>query len=243
MLAVAIPAAVIGGGAALWAALSYFTGRHFVENARYTVVRTLPSGAQLRRVPAQTVARVLVPGVDIRAAGSAGFRPLAGFIFGNNRAATGGGGDSPTSPLAASGGGGKPSSTIAMTSPVVLRPEQRDGGGAPRVEVSFVMPSAFHGEGASRLPTPNDPAVSVATVPPRTELVASFTGRYPTDAVFHARVAALRAEAAGAGIALTGRVAAYSFDPPWTMPLMARNEVAVEVAAVEGGSGVAGGGQ
>jgi len=115
---------------------------------------------ELRQYEDMIVAEVEISG-DMRRAGNTGFRPLAGYIFGDNTARE----------------------TINMTSPVTRRKSQKIDMTAPvtRVEngddtwtVAFVMPSEWTME---TLPVPNNPDVSLRSEPGKMMATIRFSGR------------------------------------------------------------------
>lgn len=117
-----------------------------LETAPYTTLAREGS-FELRRYEPHIVARVRVAG-DIDSASSAGFRILAGYIFGGNQSRAQ---VAMTAPVAATP---LPSSErIAMTAPVAARPTGGDW------EISFMMPSRYSIE---TLPVPNDPRIELA---------------------------------------------------------------------------------
>jgi hypothetical protein len=264
---IAGPIIGIGGGLlALWAGLSYLSGGNFVENAHYSVIASRGGAYEVRRYAPAVAASVRVPVGDVRAAGSAGFRPLARYIFGGNHARVAG--DGANDRLVA------PAQRVAMTAPVVSVPAQRVAMTAPVVSVpgtpsaagasssgdgwttvSFLMPSAYGG--VSDLPVPDDPAVSLSLVPARTEAVTQWYGNYPTHQDF-LRIAATLLEAVRAdgraprppgpgdagGVVVGGALVVakcYGYSPPWTPWFMKKNEVAIELEEGGGGGGGAGG--
>jgi hypothetical protein len=76
---------------------------------------------------------------------------------------------------------------------------------------------------------PNDPAVRLVEVPGETMAVLRFTGDRGAAAVA-ARQAELLRGLAGTAWAPQGEPVAWFYDPPWTLPWLRRNEVAVPVA-------------
>ena len=209
----------IGGGLLLWTACSLATGRFAVENARYSVMRSFP-GFEVRSSPPHVVASFTYASADMKAASSGAFRPLAGFIFGGNRAR-----------------GGLGSESIAMTSPVQILPT---GGGATHV-VSFVLPSKY--SAVEQVPMPMDDRVRVELVPRGFSAVRPLRatlGERLSSARFREESAALLRDVAAAGL----RVGAeppkqLSYDPPWTPFFLMRNEVSVGLEEGEGASGYA----
>jgi hypothetical protein len=78
------------------------------------------------------------------------------------------------------------------------------------------------------LPQPDNPAVRLVTVPAETVAVRRFTGSRSTSAVAVQTAALVRA-LEKAGLHADGEPAAWFYDPPWTIPMLRRNEVVVPV--------------
>ena len=173
-------------------------------------------GFELRRYHARLVAEVELTG-DSRTASEAGFRLLAGFIFGGNTRAEKVAMTSPVDMRTT----GEPAK-IAMTAPV---DRQRRG---ERWVVTFTMPSKYTRE---TLPRPNDARVQIRELPAVTFAVRRFSGA-PDDAEVASEVAALRAALALAGHRVRDTPAIFSrYDPPWTPAFMRRNEVMLELTS------------
>jgi hypothetical protein len=164
------------------------------------------------RIAAQTV----VTGTS-DAARNQGFRRLAGYIFGGNarRASI-----ALTAPVAQSGGRSGGSQTIAMTAPVAQTPS-----GPDRWTVQFFMPAAYT---MDQLPVPDDPTVELVVVPAETYAVVRFSGVGSVRAV-ETHKAGLMAGLSGSGWVARDEPVVWFYDPPWTLPPMRRNEVAVRV--------------
>ena len=78
------------------------------------------------------------------------------------------------------------------------------------------------------LPRPRDVRVTLVEVPERRVAVLGYRGRYRGDVVeAHQRV--LRQRVAEAGLPAKGEPSFAGFDPPWTIPLLRRNEVWIEL--------------
>ncbi len=154
---------------------------------------------QVRQYGARIAAEVSLPGEETAARGR-GFRLLAGYIFGANHGRR----------------------HIAMTAPVS---QMREPGEAAAWRIRFFMPAQAVRES---LPAPADPAVRIVTVPAQTLAVLRFAGVPRPAAVAAARQALLAALASSAW-APAGEPAAWFYDPPWTIPSLRRNEVAVPV--------------
>ena len=97
------------------------------EEQKYTVERKFPM-FEVRRYEPCVFADVIVNG-DFESAGSLGFRPLIGYISGNNQ----------------------PNSKIAMTAPVIQEPVSKIAMTSPVLQqnsgqkniISFVMPAGL----------------------------------------------------------------------------------------------------
>jgi len=179
----------------------------FTEVARVGPVEIRTYG---ERIAAQTV----VTGSS-EAARNRGFQRLAGYIFGGNTARTS---IAMTAPVAQAGDGR--SQSIAMTAPVA-----QGAVGQDRWTIQFFMPSEYT---MATLPVPRDPAVVLAVVPAETYAVLRFSGLGSARAVAE-KEAELDAALTGSGWTAAGDPVVWFYDPPWTLPPMRRNEVAVRV--------------
>jgi hypothetical protein len=80
------------------------------------------------------------------------------------------------------------------------------------------------------LPEPTDPSVRLVEVPPATLAVLRYTGFWGAETVAEKRDALVRG-LKGSAYAPQGTPVAWFYDPPWTIPFLRRNEVAVPVIA------------
>jgi hypothetical protein len=165
---------------------------------------------EIRQYGARIAAETVIA-ADEEAARSAGFRRLAGYIFGGNHA---GAKIAMTAPVAQSG------ETIAMTAPVS---QSRDETG--RWVVRFYMPAKLS---LQTLPVPNDPEVLLREVQPETMGVLRFSGVASPDKVSTQRKALMDLLQTSRWQP-TGTPVAWFYDPPWAIPFLRRNEVAVGV--------------
>ncbi|MEM9414208.1 MAG: heme-binding protein [Planctomycetota bacterium] len=166
--------------------------------------------------PAAVAVTVIEPGVDN--VGNEGFRRLAGYIFGGNAGDTS---IAMTAPVVMEPSG--KGEDIPMTAPVVM--EQTDAGWV----MAFVLPKEYTAENA---PTPDDDRVTIATDPGGLYAVYCFSGWFDKDdlATYTPRLMDwLEAN----GYRAIGEPHIAGYDPPWTLPWFRRNEVMVEVEAVE----------
>ncbi len=183
--------------------------RERVEEPAFTVLES-PAGLEIRQYGPRIAAETTVTGSDERAR-NAGFRRLAGYIFGGNTTRTS---IAMTAPVA------QASEKIAMTAPVGQTP---DGAGAWRIQ--FIMPSQYS---LDSLPTPKDPSVRLVALAPETFAVLRFSGSTRDEAV-SARKAELLQRLNASGWRAEGEPVAWFYDPPWRLPSQRRNEVAVQV--------------
>jgi len=185
-------------------------GVNMTEEQKYTVEQKFPK-FEVRRYEACVFADVTVTG-DFESAGSVGFRPLIGYISGNN----------------------KPNSKIAMTAPVVQEPVFKIDMTSPVLQqssgleniISFVMPA---GMTLDALPIPTNSKVSLREVPEQLLAVSRFSGRW-TVATYLKHVTELESSIAQSGFTSNGSPRFARFDPPWTPWFMRRNEIQIPIA-------------
>jgi hypothetical protein len=195
---------------ALWSVVGSMTSR--AEEARYTIIRTTPA-YELRRYAPRMEARVTIPGTYQAAIGD-GFRILAGYIFGGNKARTS---VAMTAPVVA-----RKSESIAMTAPVIA---QKEGSGS--YTIAFVMPANYTRE---TLPEPNDSRIEIVEIPEEQIAVHRFSW-YASQARVESLQQKLLAALAQDGIAPIGSPGYAGYNPPWAPPWMLRNEVWVKIAS------------
>lgn len=171
---------------------------------------------ELRDYAPYLVAETVVGG-SREEAGNAGFRILAGYIFGKNRGAKK---IAMTAPVTQA----EPSK-IAMTAPVA------QAGQEGRWTIQFMMPSAYTLE---TLPEPLDPAVSFRLVPARRVAAHTYSGTW-SAARYEEHLATLRAALAAAGLTAVGQPTWARYDPPFMPWFLRTNEILVELAPGEPG--------
>ena len=126
---------------------------------------------------------------------------------------------SPTSESASING---ESREISMTSPVeVSRPA------ITRVRMRFFLPPEYS---LGSAPEPINPAVNVVEIPARVEAVLRFSGFAGEDVIKEMTQSILR-ELEGSPWYPSGKSVTYSYDPPWTLPFLRRNEISVVVGS------------
>ncbi len=183
------------------------------EEPAFTVV--IDDGAfQVRQYATQLVAEARVGG-DRKDASGAGFRILAGYIFGGN---TGRQKIAMTAPVVQSP---PVSEKIAMTSPVSQTAVGNDW------IVRFTMPSGYT---MDTLPRPNDPRVELSLAPAVRMAVVRFSG-WANDQDFKRKRTELEQWMAKRGLKATGQASLAQYNPPWTLGPLRRNEVMVPIEA------------
>jgi len=187
---------------ACWPALICMECRK-LETPKYTVQKILAPAVEIRKYDSFVVASTKVSG-PMRASMSDGFRSVAGYIFGKNKAKQGG-----------------DSQKISMTAPV--RYERGSGG---RGEVSFVMPSAYK---KATLPRPVSDQVKIKEVPVQTFAVLRFSGPSPTDEQLRERTKQLEGILKEQGYESAGAVQLHQYHPPFAPSWLRRNEVLLPI--------------
>lgn len=187
-----------------------------VEEPEYEVVETYP-GFELRRYSAYQVAETHVEG-EFDEVGNMGFRILADFIFGNNRA---GKSISMTAPVTQRSATGE---KISMTAPVTQRPLDSD-----RYVIAFVMPREYTPE---TLPQPVDRRIEIRTVPARLVAARRYSGRW-VESRYREHESALLRDLAQAGFEAVGAPSYARYNSPFSLWFLRRNEVLVDVVPAE----------
>jgi hypothetical protein len=169
-------------------------------------VEEADGAVEIGTYPAHIAAEVTVTG-SRDAAINAGFRILAGYIFGGNEASAK---VAMTTPVTQA-----PSEKIAMTTPVT------QSGSDQGWTVRFMMPASYTLE---TLPKPKDARIRFVTTEPVRMVVLRFSG-LPRTAALERRSEELRAWAKAKGLTLEGAPQFMFYDPPFRLPWSRRNEV------------------
>jgi len=177
---------------------------------------------EVRQYAPILVAETMVEG-DMDEASNKGFRRIADYIFGNNRAAQSGNSAkiAMTAPVTVE----PQSEKIAMTAPVTMSAVINDMREAKLWRVHFVMPSQYT---LSTLPQPNNPEVKLKEVPGKLMAVHSYTG-FNTLAKVQSKTDELMAWLQQKNFKVIGAPQLSRYDPPWTLPMFRRNEIMVEI--------------
>lgn len=198
---------------ALLTACSVVGIRSGYEQPDYTVVERLGEDVEVRRYEPRLAAEAVVEADDRETGRETAFRALFDYISGANRAESE---IAMTTPVATDGG----SREIAMTTPV-----ETDAGGDGQLAMRFFLPASYTPESA---PEPTDPRVQIVELPAQTMAVLRFSGFWGEDDVA-ARERELLETLDGRAWHPAGDPVTMFYDPPWTIPFLRRNEVAVPV--------------
>jgi hypothetical protein len=203
----------------MWSTVWYYTvlsvesalgvfGLRIIEEPRYAVIERLPAAVEVRQYDAR-----LAASVTVEKGGDAGrneaFRLLFGYIAGANASAA----------------------RVAMTAPVKVQEPTRIAMTAPvqvnetagETRMLFFLPASVSAETA---PVPTDPRVKIVVQPPETVAVLRFSG---TSRAVGEKRNALAETLAGTAWKPQGEPYFMGYDPPFTIPFLRRNEVAVPV--------------
>ena len=182
--------------------LSVFGVRAPYAQPKYEVVQTLAPAVEIRAYAPRTVVETDIAGGDQGQAFGRLFRYITGANAGGHTVAM-------TVPV-------EQSRLIAMTVPVEI--------GAAQV-MRFYLPPDVTKDGA---PAPTEKEVRIAALPAVTMGVIRYSGT-ATDESRAAQAARLRAALGGAKRAWVGEPVFFAYDPPFAIPYLRRNEVALEL--------------
>ncbi len=142
---------------------------------------------------------------------SEGFKVLADYIFGNNTSNKKMGMTPPVT--------NEISEKIPMTAPVIQE-KYRD-----KWKIRFVMPKKYHLE---TLPKPNSKDVVLISLPARRFAVIYFSG-LADDENIKMHTEELKAYILAEKLKRLGEPIFAFYNPPWTPPLLRRNEIMIEI--------------
>ena len=183
------------------------------EQQRYEVIERIGKNIKIRQYPTRIVAETTVDAsISDNPRGDA-FRIVAAYIFGANKARQK---IDMTAPVEIA----KPSVTIPMTAPVEVNTANNV------LIMRFFMPSRYS---INNLPEPSDPRVKLIELEPMTAAVLQFSGS-TTDAAVTSRTTELMTAIQNIKWRVSGAATAFFYNPPWTLPFLRRNEVAVPVS-------------
>jgi hypothetical protein len=193
------------------AVLGIFGMRGLYEQPDYAVVERLDRGVEIRSYAPRTAVETESRGQGDGAA----FGRLFRYISGTNRA-----GDriAMTAPVETGG------QRIAMTVPVETVPVEQGGSGSGTMR--FFLPRAVAAAGP---PAPAEPGIRLVRIPAERIAALRFSGRLTAEAR-DAQTRVLTDVLAAAGRKIAGTPFVMGYDPPFAIPFLRRNEVAVRLA-------------
>ena len=219
---IVILACFIGGAIALWVIGSLrFTA--VVERPKYSVLDK-KSGYEIREYEPYIVARTDVFGSFNRSL-NGGFGIIANYIFGNNVSRR----SEITKESSHARNQQIENEKIPMAAPVIS--EKATGLEMQgRYMISFVMPSKYTLE---TLPVPNDARVKISQVRRHVAAAIKFSGYATEKMVFHSRQL-LRQMLTRDNIKTKPGYKVAQYDPPFTFPLMKKNEGIIDLQYEDG---------
>ncbi|HBK09101.1 MAG TPA: heme-binding protein [Acetobacteraceae bacterium] len=192
------------------AVASVFGLRFAYEQPHYTVIQNLGPDVEVRQYDPRLAIEATVAGSDRDKATSEAFTLLFRYITGANQR---------DEKIAMTAPVRTDTQRIAMTAPVQteVKPDQ--------VSMRFFLPVAVAKAGA---PEPTDPHLHLIEVPAATIAAIRFSGSVTQDKRDH-QAAVLYGVLAKSQWRPDGAIFQFSYDPPFTIPFLRRNEVAVAV--------------
>jgi effector-binding domain-containing protein len=184
-----------------------------IEQPHYDLIERIGDAVEIRQYPRRIAAETTVEASKSDNPRGEAFRAIAGYIFGANK---GGRKIDMTSPVEITSSGKK----IAMTAPVEVKSSDNS------LVMRFFMPAEYSSE---QLPEPSNPQVKVIELPPTTVAVLRFSGSTDDAAVAIQKVVLMKA-LQSTKWKVAGPATAFFYNPPWTLPFLRTNEVAVPVS-------------
>ncbi len=195
----------------------FFTDRAMATEEPSFHVSLQDGAFEVRDYPSLIAAEVSVTGTRSEAA-TAGFKLLAGYIFGANQRREK---VAMTAPVVQSETKGE---TIAMTAPVI-QTQAATKENESTWTIRFVMPSQY---ALNDLPVPNDPRVVLKVLQPQRFAVHRFSG-LAHEADVAEKTSALMAFATKRQLHAAGLPSLARYNPPWTPWFMRRNEILLPI--------------
>jgi hypothetical protein len=183
-----------------------------IELPHYDVIERIGDAVEIRQYPRRIAAETTVNASKADNPRGKAFRVIAGYIFGANKGRQK---IDMTAPVEINSVG----KNIAMTAPVEVK--SSDSG----LVMRFFMPAKYSRE---QLPEPSDPRVKLIEMPPTTVAVLQFSGSTGDAAVAIHTVMLMKA-LQSTKWKVAGPATAFFYNPPWTLPFLRTNEVAVPV--------------
>lgn len=203
---------IVFGFIALWAGYTYFYEGNLGQPAYVVVERS-------ERIEQRRYSPFIIASIQTTSSGeaglSAGFRILAGYIFGGNKRSES---LAMTAPVLQQN---EPGETLPMTAPVLQTQSS--------MRMAFVMPSD---RSIEQLPIPNDARVSLSSVDWGDAVAIRFSGRGKQER-FKRAEQDLRAYLRDQGFSPAGQALYAQYNSPSAFPPLRRNEVIIPISAPE----------
>ncbi|WP_428536110.1 SOUL family heme-binding protein [Rhodopila sp.] len=181
------------------------------EQPRYVVEQDIGHSAEIRRYDPRLAIEATIDDPDRGKAASEAFSLLFRYITGANQR----------------------DQKIAMTAPVQTRSERiamtvpvQTTSANDQIAMRFFLPQAVEQAGA---PAPLDPRLHLVRIPATTIAALRYSG-IATQATRDQKAAQLKQILATTAWKPQGEVFQLNYDPPFTIPFLRRNEVAVTVS-------------
>lgn len=207
-----------------WFAWGFYT-THNIEEPKYSVVEER-DGYEIREYESYIVAEVEVEG-SYNEATNQGFFILADYIFGNNKPKDK---VAMTAPVLE-----EEKEKIAMTTPVTVEKTEKIAMTAPvnseltenetRI-ITFMMPSEYTLE---TLPEANNDRINFKEVPAKKMAVLDFSRWYATADRVETKKKELLELLKRDKVVTIGNLQVARYNDPFTIPIMMRNEILVEI--------------
>jgi len=194
-------------------ACSVLDTRSDYEQPQYDVVDRIGELVEIRNYGPRLAAEARVESADDSEPATSPFKLLFDYISGGNRARENIAMTSPVERAAAT-------QKIEMTVPVETVTREKNGA-----YMRFFLPRELNSE---TVPAPADPRVRIVNVPAQTLAILRFSGLGDDKKVTAKKNEMLNALKDSEWRPVSEPVA-YLYDPPWTLPFLRRNEVAVTV--------------
>lgn len=175
---------------------------------------------EIRQYGPRIVAEVHVE-AEFEEAGNRGFRPLADYIFGNNKTQEKMAMTAPVSQQAPVQRGRQ----IAMTAPVTQQSAR--GNVSEKQIVRFSMPKSYTMES---LPVPVNPEVKIIELQETTVAVIRYSGFWSSRS-YQEHLAELRGQIAERGLNEVGEPVWARYNPPYMPWFLRRNEIHIPVSS------------
>jgi hypothetical protein len=202
-------------GLVLLSGCSVFGVRSGYEQPAYTILERIGETVEIRRYGPRLAAEATVEAGDAEAGRNQAFKILFDYISGANQGRSK---VAMTTPVEV----GTEAEKIAMTVPV-----ETGAADKGRSTMRFFLPGSYT---KATAPEPTDARVQIIEVPAVSLAVLRFSGSRD-EARVAARQAELMKTLADSAWRVTGTPTALFYDPPWTLPFLRRNEVAVAVTS------------